>query len=95
LKTLIPQKLSGVSFTNPKQIHGGAAIAKPLIAENNAEMRKRWCRDHKTWTETTGSEHVVWSDEPSFTLFPTSAIVYVWRTQKEAFNPECLVLFQQ
>jgi hypothetical protein len=27
-----------------------AAIAKPLITESNAKMRKRWCHDHKTWT---------------------------------------------
>ena len=33
----------------------------------------------------------MWSDESSFTLFPTSAWVYVWRTPKAAFNPECLV----
>jgi hypothetical protein len=34
---------------------------------------------------------VIWSDEPSFTLFPTSGRVYVWRTPKEAYNPEYLV----
>jgi hypothetical protein len=31
-------------------IRGRAAIAKPLIAESNAQMRKRLCHDHKTWT---------------------------------------------
>jgi hypothetical protein len=31
------------------------------------------------------------SDESSFTLFPTSARIYVWRTPKEIYNPECLV----
>jgi len=31
------------------------------------------------------------SEESSFTLFPTSGRVYVWRTPKEAHNPECLV----
>jgi hypothetical protein len=30
--------------------HGRAAVAKPLITESNAQMRKRWCHDHKTWT---------------------------------------------
>jgi hypothetical protein len=30
-------------------------------------------------------------DELSFTLFPTSGRVYVWRTLNEAYNPECLV----
>jgi hypothetical protein len=27
----------------------------------------------------------------SFTLFPTSGKVYVWRTPKEVYNPDCLV----
>jgi hypothetical protein len=31
-------------------IPGRAAIAKPLIIESNAQMRKRLCHDHKTWT---------------------------------------------
>jgi transposase len=31
-------------------IHGRAVIAKPLITESNAQMRKRWCHDDKTCT---------------------------------------------
>jgi transposase len=31
-------------------IHGRASIAKHLITESNAQMRKRWCHNHKTWT---------------------------------------------
>jgi hypothetical protein len=34
---------------------------------------------------------VILSDESSFTLFLTSGRVYVWRTPKEAYNPECLI----
>jgi hypothetical protein len=34
---------------------------------------------------------MTWSDESSFTLFPSSGRVYVRRTPKEAYNPECLV----
>jgi hypothetical protein len=30
-------------------IHGRAAVAKPLSTENNAQMCKQWCHDHKTW----------------------------------------------
>jgi hypothetical protein len=37
------------------------------------------------------NKRIIWSDELSFTLFPTSGRVYVWRTPKEAYNPECLV----
>jgi hypothetical protein len=31
-------------------IHGWAAIAKCLISDNDAQMHKRWCHSHKTWT---------------------------------------------
>jgi hypothetical protein len=31
-------------------IHSRSAIAKPMITESNAQMCKRWCHDHKTWT---------------------------------------------
>jgi hypothetical protein len=31
-------------------IHGMTAIAKPLLTESNAQMRKRWRHDHTTWT---------------------------------------------
>jgi hypothetical protein len=40
---------------------------------------------------TTGNVGVIWSDESSFMLFLTSGRVYIWRTPKEAYNPECLV----
>jgi hypothetical protein len=40
---------------------------------------------------TTANARVIWSDEMSFTHFPTSERVYVWRTPKEAYNQECLV----
>jgi hypothetical protein len=43
--------------------------------------------------QTTGNARVIWSDEFSFTLFPTSGRAYVWRTPKEAYNPECLLWF--
>jgi hypothetical protein len=43
-----PQKLSDVSFTNPN-IHDRAVIAKSQITESNAQMRKQWCHNHKTW----------------------------------------------
>jgi hypothetical protein len=41
--------------------------------------------------QTTVNARLLWSDELSFTLFPTSGRVYIWRTLQEAYNPECLV----
>jgi hypothetical protein len=70
-------------------IHGRAAIAKPLIIESNSQMRE-WCLDHKTWISKNW-KCVIWSDGSSFTLFPTSGTDYDWRTPKEAYNPECLL----
>jgi len=66
-------------------VHDRVAIAKPLITENNAKRRKRWCDDHKTWLSDDW-KYVIWSDESSFTLFPTAG-----RTPMEACNPECQV----
>jgi hypothetical protein len=60
------------------------AFAKPLTMESNAQMRKWWCHDHKTWTSDNW-KCVVWSDEPSFLLFLTSGRIYVWRASKEAW----------
>jgi hypothetical protein len=43
-------------------IDGGTAVGKPLITEMNAQIRKRWCHDHKTWqsdNQTTGNARVI------------------------------------
>ncbi|GFU92174.1 transposable element Tc1 transposase [Trichonephila clavipes] len=44
---------------------------------------------HRQWTPQQWQQ-VIWSDESSFTLFQTTGRVYVWRTPKEAFAPECI-----
>lgn len=41
--------------------------------------------------QTTWDVCMIWSDELSFTLFPASDGVYVWRTPKEEYNPKRLV----
>jgi hypothetical protein len=61
-------------------IHGSAAIAKPPLIKNNSRMCKRWCpvTAMKPGHQTTGKAHVIWSDESSFTLFPTSRRVHIY-----------------
>jgi predicted transcriptional regulator len=81
-----------VSTTVRRKLHksniqGTATIAKPLVNENNARRPKRCSDNHKTWTDDW--KNVIWSNESSFTLFPTSGRVYVWRTPKEAYNSNC------
>jgi len=70
-------------------IHGRAAIAKPLITENSANRCKRWCDDHKT-RPSDDWKYIIWSDVSSFT-FPTLGHIYVWTSAKEAYNLACLV----
>lgn len=70
--------------------HGRAAIRKPLLSSVNIQKRMLWCKDHKTWSPDQW-RRVIFSDESSFSLFPTSGRVYVWRQPKEAFNPDCLL----
>jgi hypothetical protein len=76
-----------VSFTNPTCTVGLQLLNLRLL---KAMLRCVWCNDHEIWTSDNW-KRVVRSDEPPFTLFPTSERVYVWRTHKEAYNPECLV----
>jgi len=71
-------------------IHNTAATATPLVTENNAKIRKRWCDDHNSWTSDVW-KYVVGSDKSFFTLFPTSGWVYDWRIPKETYKPECLL----
>lgn len=71
-------------------LHGRAAISKPLIRPQNAVIRKRWCKQHVGWTSDQWKK-VVWSDESSFTLFPTTGRVYVWRSPGEEYKKECLL----
>jgi predicted transcriptional regulator len=89
LKTLLPQKQSDESFTDPTSTEQ-PAIVNSLITENKAKRRKRWRGDQNTWTYDDW-QYVMWSDESSFILLPTSGRVYVWRMPKEACNPDCLL----
>jgi hypothetical protein len=83
LKTLFPQKLSDASFTNPISTVGLQLLNFWLL---KAVLR---CVNHGVTTIKSGNQTTV--NALSFTLFPTSEKVYVWRTPKEAYNPECLV----
>jgi hypothetical protein len=90
LKALFPQELSDVSFTTPISTVG---LQLPNLWLLKVMVR---CVSYGVTTikpghRTTGNARVIWSDESSFTLFPTVGSVYVWRTPKEAYNPECLV----
>ena len=68
-------------------IDGRPAIAKLLITENGAERREDGVMNMKMSDDW---KYIIWSDEPSFTLFPPSVWVYVWRMPREAYNPEWL-----
>jgi hypothetical protein len=90
LKTLCPQKLSDVSFTNPSSTVGLQLLNLLLL-----KVMLRYVNDGvttiKSGPQRTGNARVIGSDESSFTLFLTSGRVCFWRTSKEACNPECLV----
>ncbi|GFX86386.1 transposable element Tc1 transposase [Trichonephila clavipes] len=72
-------------------LYGRVGIRKPLVTARHALQRRHWCRTHRQWTPQQWQQ-VIWSDESTFTLFQTTGRVYVWRTPKEAFAPECIVL---
>ena len=69
--------------------HGKVAIRKPLLSQTNVSKRLEWCLAHRNWSLEQWKS-VIFSDESSFSLFPTSGRVYVWRQPKEAFDSDCL-----
>ncbi|GFW35508.1 transposable element Tcb1 transposase [Trichonephila clavipes] len=71
-------------------LYGRVEICKSLVTARHALQRRQWCRTHRQWTPQQWQQ-VIWSDESTFTLFQTTGRVYVWRTPKEAFAPECIV----
>ncbi|GFX15963.1 transposable element Tc1 transposase [Trichonephila clavipes] len=71
-------------------LYGRVGIRKPLVTSRHALQRRQWCRTHRQWTPQQWQQ-VIWSDESTSTLFQTTGRVYVWRTPKEAFAPECIV----
>ncbi|GFW13872.1 transposable element Tc1 transposase [Trichonephila clavipes] len=71
-------------------LYGRVGIRKPLVTARHALQRRQWCRTHRQWTPQQWQQ-VIWSHESTFTLFQTTGRVYVWRTAKEAFAPECIV----
>jgi hypothetical protein len=89
-KTLFPQKLSDVSFTNATSTVGLQLLNLWLL-----KVMLRCVNDGvtimKPGHETNRKALVMWPDNSSFTLFPTSRRVGIWRTPKEAYNPERLV----
>jgi hypothetical protein len=51
-------------------------------------MSKQWCHDHKISTSDNWKRGEWWSDESTFTQFPPSGRVDIWKTFKEAYNPD-------
>jgi hypothetical protein len=76
MKTLFPQELYDMSFTNP-----ASTVELQLPNLWLLKVIFRCVNDGVTTIkpgyQTTGSAHVLWSDESSFTLFPTSGRVYI------------------
>ena len=70
--------------------HGRAGIRKPLLSKTNVSKRLEWCKNLQNWSLEQW-KNVIFSDESSFSLFPTTGRVYVWRQPKEAFYPDCLL----
>jgi hypothetical protein len=71
------KKLSDVSFTIP-----ASTVGLQLLNLRLLEVILRCVKDGvmtiKPGHQTTGNARVIWADESSLTLFPTSGRVYVW-----------------
>jgi hypothetical protein len=89
LKTLFAQKQSDESYSDPPSTVELQSLNLWLL-KTAPKDEKVWCDYNETWTSDDW-KYVIRSDESFFTLFPTSGRGYVWKTPKEARNPEFLV----
>jgi len=76
-------------YLHKEDIYSRTAIPKPFVTDANVKCRVEWCHYPKTWSIDKWKT-VIWSDESSFTLFPTTGRVHVWRTPAQAYDPDCL-----
>jgi len=70
-------------------LFGRVARKKPLLTFLHRQNRIRWAKDHKDWGVDKWKK-VVWSDEATFRLFPTSGKVYIRRGKGEEYKPACI-----
>ena len=75
---------------NERGLYGRVAAKKPFITAENQVKRMEWALEHRHWTSREW-EKVLWSDESKFEIFGTKRRVFVRRTAKERYSPECLV----
>ena len=71
-------------------LFGRIARKKPYVNKLNRGKRMKFAnkmpqKPLQFW------DTVIWSDESKFELFSSNGKVMVWRTSKEAFNPQCIV----
>jgi hypothetical protein len=89
----VSTKFSDVSFTKPtSMVAAGLQVRNLRLLKVMLRCVYDGVTSIKPGHQTTGNSRVVWSDESSFTLFPSSGKVYLWRTPKETHNLRCLVL---
>ncbi|GFV04913.1 DDE_3 domain-containing protein [Trichonephila clavipes] len=62
-----------------------AAIPTPIVTDVNAKRRLHWCHTHNTWSINKWKK-VIWSDESSCKLSPTTGLVYVRRSSAQAYD---------
>lgn len=69
--------------------YGRVAARKPFLSSTNKLKRKTWAELHKKWTPDQWRK-VVFSDESTFSLYPTSGAVTVWRKGGQTYNQNCI-----
>jgi hypothetical protein len=72
----VSTKLADVSFTDPKST-AGLHLLKLCLSRIMLRFLSDGVTTIKPGQQTNGNARMMWSDDSSFTLFPTSGRVYI------------------
>jgi len=76
-------------YLHKLKVYGRIGAKKPFVNAANRMKRLSWAKKRKNWIDEW--EKIIWSDESRFVVFGGDGKRYVWRTNYEKYNSNCLI----
>jgi transposase len=93
ITNILPDKLSASTLQRRLSSLGikkHIAIKKPFLTDEHKRQRLEFCEEHKDWT-VEDWKRVIFSDESKIEIGKQVRAVWVFRSEDEKYNEDCLV----